>query len=98
MKHAIAIAAVCLATALSGAAEAKTSKMMSPTMDQCKGGYQKTYSKSMNWSKKKFKKACSKMMKSDGMMMKKDGMMKSDGMMKKDGMMNKDGMMKKDKM
>lgn len=101
MKHAIAIAAICFATAIPFAANAKSmsgKKMMSPTMEQCHGGYQKDYSKSMHWSKSKFKKACHKMMKSHHGMM-KDGMMKKGDMPKKDGMMKKDGtMMKKDKM
>ncbi len=94
MKHAIVIAAICLATAVPFAANAKSmdgkKMMMTPTMEQCHGGYQKAYSKSMHWSKSKFKKACKKMMKSHPSKMK-------DGMMKKDGM-KKDDMMKKDKM
>jgi hypothetical protein len=105
MKYAIAIAALCLGTAFSGAvAEAKSMKksmMPSPTMEQCHGGYQKDYSKSMHWSKSKFKKACKAMMKSHHKAMMKDGKMKKDDM-KKDGMMKKGDMkkgdMKKDKM
>jgi hypothetical protein len=100
MKYAIAITTLCLGVALSGAvAEAKSMKksmMSSPTMEQCHGGYQKDYSKSMHWSKSKFKKACKKMMKSHHNTMMKDGTMNKDGMMKKDDM--KKGDMKKDKM
>ena len=92
MKYAITVAALCAVTALAGAANAKSTsgkkQMMSPSMEQCQGGYKKTYSKDMHWSKSKFKKACHKMMKSDMKM--KDGMMKKDDM-KKDGMMKNDG-------
>ena len=99
MKYAAAIAALCLGTAFSGTlAEAKSMKksmMPSPTMEQCHGGYKKDYSKSMHWSKSKFKKACKAMMKSHHSTMMKDGKMK-DTMMKKDDM--KKGDMKKDKM
>lgn len=87
MKFATALLAVCLVSGLAATAHAKKMSdkpmMMTPTMEQCRGGYMKSYSKDMHWSKSKFKKSCKKMM-------------KREGMMKKD--MSKDGMMKKDKM
>jgi hypothetical protein len=95
-KFATALLVLSVASGLTATAHAKPIgdyKKMSPSMEQCKGGYQKSYSKDMRWSKSKFKKSCKKMMHNS---MKHDGM-KHDGMMKGDGKM-KDGMMKKDKM
>ena len=58
------IAGTCIAMALAAAAPAlaQTQKTMTPTMDQCKGGYKADYQKSMKWSKATFDQACNKIM------------------------------------
>lgn len=68
MKHcAFLVAAGLLATVTGAQAQvmdkkSMDSKMMAPTMEQCQGGYKRTYKSSMNWSKRKFKRACRTMM------------------------------------
>ena len=63
MNRFIAAAAVSICAMLPMAAQAQAKeKMMKPTMEQCEGGYQKTYMKSMKWSKGKFDRSCRTMM------------------------------------
>ena len=39
----------------------KKKMMMAPTMAQCEGGYKRSYRASMDWSRKKYNKACRSM-------------------------------------
>jgi hypothetical protein len=82
MKMMSALIALTLACAtLPAQAQMMDGKnMMAPTMEQCQGGYKKTYMQSMKWSKAKFKSACDKMMT-------KDKPMKGKSMMKDKSMM-----------
>ena len=71
----IALAVAC--SALPAQAQVMDGKkmMMAPTMEQCQGGYKKSYMQSMKWSKSKFKKSCNRMMMKNNSMM-KEKMMK----------------------
>ena len=62
VKSFVALAVVGLSMAMAvpaGAATTRQKSMMTkPSMEQCEGGYKRTYRQSMNWSRKKFKRAC----------------------------------------
>ena len=73
MIRSMLIATVLAAVAMPASAQMMDKNMdkkraMTPTMEQCEGGYKKSYKSSMDWSKSKFKRACK------SMMMKKDKM------------------------
>ena len=72
MKTIIAASAMILSIALPAfaqtapstpAAPSTTEATMTPTLEQCQGGYKDTYMQSMKWSKATFDTACAKVIK-----------------------------------